>query len=109
MTLFVPVRVDGDFVGRSATTCSITVRYEVFVTFRTGHILLVMALACFAGVQLAAFEVEVEAGVIAAHASAGLVMISIHLLKSLLPHRFDLFLVVEAVSDLECYLLLLHG
>ena len=68
-----------------------------------------MALACFAGLQLATLDVEVEGGVVAAHASAGLVMVCIHLLESLLPHRFDFLLVVEAVSDLECYLLLLHG
>ena len=33
----------------------------------------------------------------------------VHLLQRLLSHGFDLLLVVEAVCDLQCDLLLLHG
>ena len=33
----------------------------------------------------------------------------VHLLQRLLPHGFDLLLVVEAVRDLQSDLLLLHG
>ena len=109
MALFVTVRVDSYFFRGSTASRSSAVRHVVFVTFRTGHILLMMALACFASVKLAALEVEVEGGVVAAHASARLVMVCVHLLESLFPHRFDFLLVVEAVSHLERNLLLLHG
>ena len=107
MALFLPVRIYCDFF-RGSTSCPIA-RRDIFVTFWADHVLLVMALARFSGVQLASFEVETEAWIVAAHTRARLVMIGVHLLKCLFSHRLDLLLVVETVCDFERYLLLLHG
>ena len=107
IALFLPVRIDCDFF-RGSTSCPIACR-DIFVTFRADHVLLVMALARFSGMQLASFEVETEARIVAAHTRARLVMIGVHLLKSLFSHRLDLLLIVETVCDFERYLLLLHG